>query len=212
MNFKHLKQYRLLSSTAILVMGIATLTSLSFLRISQANQANPASTSGVNNQAVYTDRYGFKFSYSPTQFVVVSQSPQSGDTSAVGWIAIWTKQDYQKISGVYEGDYPPNVTISVHRNPQQLSLQKWIQQKDWIVDAKNFQQRTIGGHKGLFFTYRGLYEHENIIFKNPRDNNMILISFAKTNYDTSNDVVYRKAFNEAINSLKLANVAQRRSL
>lgn len=211
MNFKHLKQYRLLLSAAILVMGISTLTSLSFLRISQANQTNPAMLR-VNNQAVYTDRYGFKFSYSPTEFIVVSQSAQSGNTSEVGWIAIWTKQDYQKISRVYEGDYPPNVTISVHRNPQQLSLQQWIQQKDWIVDAKNFQQRTIAGQKGLFFTYRGLYEHENIIFKNPRDNNMILISFAKTNHGSSNDAVYRKAFNEAINSLKLTNVAQRRSL
>lgn len=206
MNFKHFKRHWLLPSTVAFAMAV----SLPLFDSSTISQANSTSTSHDNNQTVYkVDRYGFQFSYAPTQFVVVSQSLQSSDYSMLQTINIWTKQHYQMIKSVseYQGDYPPNVTISVHRNSQQLALKQWIQRNDWLVDAKNFQEQTIAGRKGLFFTARGLYEQDHLIFQHPSNSNIILISFAKTNV-ARNDAAYRKAFNEAIGSLKLTAVSQ----
>ncbi len=220
MAHKHLKRYRLLSSAAVLAVGIAALSAVNFSGITQANQGHLASEAGTQNQAVYeVDRYGFQFSYSPSQFVVVpSQQAPLSNPSALSTINIWTKQHYQKIkSGAYQGsEYPANVTVSVHRNPQQLPLQQWVQQNNWFVQAKGFQERAgsteldpngTARQKGLFFTSTGLYERENIVFKSPKDSNIIVISLAKTNYGNS-DAIYRKAFSAAISSLKPIEVKQ----
>lgn len=157
----------------------------------------------LNDQAVYTiDSYGIQFSYFPTQFVINSGSNDVSEKI----IEIWTKEHYQSIgSGSYEGDYPPHVTLSIHPNPQELALQEWIQQNDWLTNVEIIQQQAIAGQTGVSFISRQLYERQYIIFSDPRNSNVVALSVAKTSQGNPDNLVYQEAFETIVSSITFAS-------
>lgn len=178
--------------------------SQSLPKVTSSENPIPAANLVSQKQAIYrSDRYGFQFSYSPKDFVVDEKTnkPSSKD-NLLATIDIWTHQHAKKIrSGAYEGgtEYPANVSVRVSRNPQKLPLQKWIQQSNQFGITRTFKNTKIAGQNAIAFQSSGLYENENIVFSSPKNSNIIVITFAKTNYG-NNDAIYKKAFEQVVNS------------
>lgn len=162
----------------------------------------------AQNQGVYrSDRFRFRFTY-PQDFVIDRNisTPSNGVGAPLAAIDIWTKQHAQKIrTGAYEGgtEYPANVSVRVFNNPQKLALQKWVQQSNQFSQTRDFRTARIAGGTGLKFQSDGLYASENVIFVNPRDSRLIVISLFKIG--TNNDAVYRRAYQQVINSFAFVN-------
>lgn len=162
----------------------------------------------AQNQGVYrSDRFRFRFTY-PQDFVIDRNisTPSNGVGAPLAAIDIWTKQHAQKIrTGAYEGgtEYPANVSVRVFNNPQKLALQKWVQQSNQFSQTRDFRTARIAGKTGIKFQSDGLYASENVIFVNPRDSRLIVISLFKIG--TNNDAVYRRAYQQVINSFAFVN-------
>ncbi|PMB18539.1 hypothetical protein CEN40_14730 [Fischerella thermalis CCMEE 5205] len=173
-------------------------------KVTSSENPIPAANLVSQKQAIYrSDRYGFQFSYSPKDFVVDEKTnkPSSKD-NLLTTIDIWTQQHAKKIrSGAYAGgtEYPANVSVRVYKNPQNLPLQKWVQQSNQFGITRDFKNTKIAGKNAIAFQSSGLYENENIIFSIPRSSHMIVITFAKTNYG-NNDAIYKKAFDQVVNT------------
>ncbi|BAT54758.1 unknown protein [Nostoc sp. NIES-3756] len=163
----------------------------------------------AQNQGVYrSDRYKFRFTYPSRDFVIDRNisTPSNTVGSALATIDIWTKQQAQKIrAGAYEGgtEYPPNVNVRVYNNPKKLPLQNWVKQSNQFSQTRDFRTARIAGQTGIKFNSDGLYASENVVFVNPRDSRIIVIAFSKIG--GNNDVIYRRAYQQVVNSFAFVN-------
>jgi hypothetical protein len=162
----------------------------------------------AQNQGIYrSDRFRFRFTY-PQDFVIDRNitTPSNSVGSALATIDIWTKQHAQKIrTGAYEGgtEYPPNVNVRVYNNPKKLPLQNWVKQSNQFSQTRDFRTARIAGQTGIKFQSDGLYASENVVFVNPRDSRIIVIAFSKIG--GNHDVIYRRAYQQVINSFAFVN-------
>lgn len=150
-----------------------------------------------------SDRFGFRFSYSPKDFVIDGRisTPRNNVDGPLIAIDIWTKQHAQKIrEGAYEGgtEYPANVQVAVYNNPRKLPLQKWVQQSNQFTASRDFKPARIARQTGIKFQSSGLYEQENVVFNSPKDSRIILVSLSKNG--SNNDAIYRRAYQQVVNS------------
>lgn len=162
----------------------------------------------AQNLGVYrSDRFKFRFTY-PQDFVIDRNitTPANGVGAPLASVDIWTKQHAQKIrTGAYQGgtEYPPNVKVRVFNNPQKLTLENWVKQSNQFSQTRDFRTARIAGGTGIKFQSSGLYESENVIFVNPRDSRLIVISLSKNG--TNNDAIYRRAYQQVVNSFAFVN-------
>ncbi|HEY9799114.1 MAG TPA: hypothetical protein V6D25_02050 [Leptolyngbyaceae cyanobacterium] len=162
----------------------------------------------AQNQGVYrSDRFKFRFTY-PQDFVIDRNitTPSNSVGAPLATIDIWTKQHAQKIrAGAYEGgtEYPPNVNVRLYNNPQKLPLQNWVKQSNQFSQTRDFRTARIAGQTGIKFQSDGLYASENVVFVNPRDSRIIVIAFSKIG--GNHDVIYRRAYQQVINSFAFVN-------
>ncbi|MFB2767978.1 hypothetical protein ACE1AT_01590 [Pelatocladus sp. BLCC-F211] len=191
----------------LIVTGAIACQSQSPLKASSLPTSSISSQKSFSqNQAIYrSDRYGFQFSYSPKGFVVDDKAykPTSND-NILSVVEIWTQQHAKEIrSGAYEGgtEYPANVSVRVASNPRKLSLQKWVEQSNQFGITRTFKNTKIAGRNAFAFQSSGLYENENLVFSHPKNSNIIIISFGKTNYG-NHDAIYKKAFDQVLSSFK----------
>ncbi len=169
--------------------------------------ATPKSTPKQVSQKPGTyrsDRLRFQFSYSAKDFVIDNQisTPRNNVDSPLSTIDIWTKNHAQKIrAGAYQGgtEYPANVNITVNNNPRKLSLQNWVKQSQQFGVTRDFQSARIAGQTGIKFQSSGLYENEHVAFFSPKDSRIIVLTLSKTGYG-NNDAIYRRAYQQIINS------------
>lgn len=123
-----------------------------------------SSTTSVNT---YTnERFGFRFRY-PAELVVETETRE---------ILVWTQEAYDNIqAGVYDGgaEYPPNISVSVHDNPQQQSLTDWA--RGYQPGVRHVQPVVVDGQTGIRYIADGLYASKNVAFFNP-DGNIVLLS------------------------------------
>jgi hypothetical protein len=148
-------------------------------------QPGPAAIQSMANsgQAVYeSDRFGFKFQY-PGTFVV--QAPAEAPSAAPGVpldsLEIWNQVDFASLPSHQNGgsELPPNISVTIHPNPNQRSLQDWVNNSDWFVSPTAFSTVEIAGQRAIAFQSTGLYEFDNIVLPTPDGQNIILISLAK---------------------------------
>ncbi|QLE55205.1 hypothetical protein [Nostoc sp. TCL26-01] len=162
------------------------------------------------NQAIYrSDRLRLQFNYSLPDFVVEDKTFSSGNNvnSPLLAIDIWTKNHAQKIrAGDYAGgtEYPANVHINVYNNPRKLTLQQWVKQSNQFSITRDFKPAKIARQTGIKFQSSGLYENEHVVFVNPRDSRIIVVTLSKTGYG-NNDAIYRRAYQQIVNSFVFLN-------
>ncbi|MBD2342581.1 hypothetical protein [Anabaena subtropica] len=170
-----------------------------------------ASTATIasQSQGVYrSDRFLFRFTYSSKDFVIDNNisTPSNGIDAPLAALDIWTKQHAQKIrAGAYEGgtEYPANVSIRVYNNPKKLALQQWVKQSNQFTMSRDFKIARIAGKTGIKFQSSGLYENESVVFINPKDSRIIVVSLSKNG--TNNDAIYRRAYQQIANSFTFVN-------
>ncbi|MBD2449606.1 hypothetical protein H6G76_21030 [Nostoc sp. FACHB-152] len=214
---KQLKKW-ILHPVLITLVTVGAIACQSTVSSSPTNQAIATEVNSLEkstskpvaqNQGTYrSDRYHFRFSYSPKDFIIDNQisTPRNNIDAPLAAIDIWTKQHAQKIrAGAYEGgtEYPANVQVAVYNNPRKLSLQKWIQQSNQFTVSRDFKPGRIAGQTGLKFQSSGLYEHENVAFISPKDSRIIVVSLAKNG--SNNDAIYRKVYQQVVNSFAFLN-------
>jgi hypothetical protein len=124
-----------------------------------------------------------QFLYDPNFFVLESfQIPSKAPQSELDLVIItylWRKEDYLtlKNAGDELGDFPPRLSLSVHENPEGLSLEAWIATQGSSVFNAEIEkvQEMINMMKDLgqpawYFSYcKSLLEYNNIIFKDAND-------------------------------------------
>ncbi|WP_414755330.1 hypothetical protein [Anabaena sp. CCY 9910] len=169
----------------------------------------PTPTVVSQSQGVYrSDRFLFRFTYSSKDFVIDNDisTPSNGIDAPVEALDIWTKQHAQEIrAGAYEGgtEYPANVSIRVYDNPKKLPLQQWVKQSNQFTMSRDFKIARIAGKTGIKFQSSGLYESESVVFINPKDARIIVVSLSKNS--TNDDAVYRRAYQQIVNSFIFVN-------
>lgn len=169
----------------VLISLAAGTLAYQFIIISPPTNQAIAKEIAVAKPGTYrSDRFHFRFSYSPKDFVIDNKisTPRNNVDSPLVAIDIWTKQHAQKIrAGAYEGgtEYPANVQVAVYNNPRKLSLQKWVQQNNQFTGSRDFKPAKIAGQTGIKFQSSGLYEHENVVFISPKDSRIIVVSLSK---------------------------------
>jgi len=169
----------------------------------------PTPTIVSQSQGVYrSDRFLFRFTYSSKDFVIDNDisTPSNGIDAPVEALDIWTKQHAQEIrAGAYEGgtEYPANVSIRVYNNTKKLSLQQWVKQSNQFTMSRDFKIARIAGKTGIKFQSSGLYESESVVFMNPKDTQIIVVSLSKNS--TNDDAVYRRAYQQIVNSFIFVN-------
>lgn len=208
-NSQQLKKWILPPVLMSLVVGV-TLACQSTVNFSStqalAQEIYPANTTKAVAQRpgnYRSDRFHFRFSYSPKDFVIDHKisTPRNNVDAPLAAIDIWTKQHAQKIrAGAYEGgtEYPANVQVAVYNNPRKLPLQKWVQQSNQFTGSRDFKPAKIAGRTGIKFQSSGLYENENVVFVSPKDSRIIVVSLSKNG--TNNDAIYRRAYQQVVNS------------
>lgn len=161
----------------------------------------------VKNLSIYSNkRFGFSFYYPQKEFVVTESKMTTNNLDTIlANIDIWTQEHAKKIrDGVYaEGtEYPANVQITVYKNPQRLSLQKFIQQSQSFAVRSKLKNTKLAGQKAIQFQSQSLYDSQHIALINPQDANIIVITLSLTS-NKNNDVKYQKIFNQVLSSLTL---------
>ncbi|BAY13453.1 hypothetical protein [Calothrix sp. NIES-2098] len=161
------------------------------------------------DQTSYRSRLGFSFGYSLNSFVVEEKiaSRTNNVNSPLGTVDIWTKKHAQKIrAGEYAGgtEYPANVRIAVYRNNRKLPLQKWVKQSNEFSVTREFKTAKIAGQTGIKFKSSGLYENEHVVFGNPKNSRIIVVTLSKTGYG-DNDAHYQIAYQQLVDSFRLIN-------
>jgi hypothetical protein len=194
---------------SLAAVGIACQSTISSPPISQAIAKEIVVEKSTAKPGTYrSDRFHFRFSYDPKEFVIDNKisTPTNNVDSPLVAVDIWTKQHAQKIrAGAYEGgtEYPANVQVAVYDNPRKLPLQKWVQQSNQFTGSQNFKPAKIAGQTGIKFQSSGLYEHENVVFISLKDSRIIVVSLSKNG--GNNDAIYRRAYQQVVNSFAFVN-------
>ncbi|MEC4891419.1 MAG: hypothetical protein SAL07_03555 [Oscillatoria sp. PMC 1051.18] len=156
-----------------------------------------------NNYTTYENlQWGFSFDY--PQGFVLDERRTSVEPSVLDIVELWTQEDDRAIqAGKYQdGEYPPNVIVSIHQNAQNLSLQAWVENTNWFVTPNNFTPITIAGKEGLKFQSTGLYESEYIVIPLNNSQQILAIGFAE---GSDSEAEYRQAFTSIIDTLQLVD-------
>ncbi len=178
---------------ALLAIGCSSINpAISTQKVNLSEAATPTSiaqsTSSPNPAArrqtpqarnVYRSaRFKLGFRY-PNGYVVDSSQensqPKPGE-SLQGTINIWKQADYQAIkSQSFEGgEYPPNISISVHSNADRLSLSQWRDRLS--IGTNNTRTATVAGQEALAYKSDGLYGFDNIVLTTPDGRSVIHLS------------------------------------
>lgn len=167
----------------------------------------PATTSRklvAQNQGNYRNNtFKLRFNYSTKDFVLDPKTTRPSSNLNLLVIDIWNKKHAQKIkAGAYEGgaEYPANAQVRVYYNPRRLSLQNWVKQSQDFAAPKKFSNVKIAGQNALQFESSGLYENKHTVVVNPKNSNIIVISLSQIG-SGNDDAIYRRAYQQVINSL-----------
>lgn len=121
--------------------------------------------------------------YDPNFFVlesfgVLSKAPEA-EWDLITLTQFWRKEDYLTLKNGSDevGDFPPRLTLSVHENPEGLSLKDWIaSQGSSVFDAeiKKVQEvidmiKNLGQPAWSFSYCKSQLEYNSIIFKDADD-------------------------------------------
>jgi hypothetical protein len=201
---------------ALLVIGCSSQTSTAFPpKVNEPETSAPTpiaqSTSSPNSdgrkptpqsQNVYSNaKFGFWFGY-PNGYVVDNSNensqPKPGETLQ-GTIEIWESAIYQAIqAGKYEGgtEYPPNINISVHSNPDRLPLSQW--QDKISIGTTNVRPTTVAGQDAIAYSADGLYASDNVLLSSPDGQSVIHLNRQYHNVSDPS----RQAFQQIVSSLR----------
>jgi hypothetical protein len=116
---------------------------------------------------------------------------------------VWTQADYEAIqTNDFEGtELSANVSLSVYRNRDRLSLQDWVESRsDYFVSPQNYKQQQVANQDAIAFQSTGLYEFDNIVLPSGNGQDMIVISLAK---GSGNEAAYQQAFERIQGTLQL---------
>ncbi len=163
---------------------------------------NPAvRRASPQSQNVYRSaRFSFAFGYLNGYIVDPSNEnrrPKPNETLQ-GTIEIWKRADYQAIkSRNFEGaELPPNISITVHTNPNRLPLSQW---KDRLsIGSSNTRTVTVAGQNALAYTSTGLYEFDNVLLASLDGRRVIHLNVG---YMTPSDPL-RQAFGQVVSSFR----------
>lgn len=160
------------------------------------------SKTATQTQATYmNERFNFRFRYPSDLALDTSREvvrPQRGDTLR-SQLSLWPQAVYDKIqAGDYEGgaEYPPDLSISVHRTPRNQSLAEWAE--GYQPGIQNVQPIEVAGQPGISYQADGLYPSDNVAFYSP-DRQLIHLS---ASYLDPNDSPLRDAFPEVVSSFE----------
>lgn len=146
------------------------------------SQPNITPSAAASGQLTYRSDRGFTFEY-PAGFVTSNSTESSSLTSEqpVAIVEVWSWADAEALpSRQGQGtELPPNITVSVHSNPDQRDLQAWASTNNWFVTPTEFTNVTVAGERAIAFQSTGLYEFENIAVPTPDGKHIILISLAE---------------------------------
>jgi hypothetical protein len=168
-----------------------------------------------------------QFLYDPNFFVlesfqIPSKAPQS-ELDLVILTYLWRKEDYLtlKNAGDELGNFPPRLSLSVHENPEGLSLKDWIAtQASSVFHAeiekvqKTDMMKDLGQQAWGFSYCKSLLEYTNFIFKDANDQVIslsaglppgILYDLDAENTEDNDD--YFVAFSVMATTMKLAPAA-----
>jgi hypothetical protein len=141
---------------------------------------NPAVTTPTRQRPnIYqSSRFGFRFR-SPNGYVVDNSRENSQSKpgeSLQGALDIWKDADYQAIKthNFEGGEYPPNITISVHSNAERLSLSQWRDRLS--IGTNNTRTATVAGQEALAYKSDGLYGFDNVLLTSPDGRSVIHLS------------------------------------
>jgi hypothetical protein len=165
---------------------------------------SPTQTEQSDSTVYESDRLGFSFTV-PNGFTL-DNSLESAEIEAEydfrGQIELWSNADYEDIqAGAYEGgtEYPPNVSITVYNNPEQLSPQDWVEGSNRFLRLGEYSMVTVAGQEAIGFDSDGLYRNENVVFSNPNSGDIVVISHAEGGEG------YEQAFQQIISTFELVN-------
>ncbi|GAB4380262.1 MAG: hypothetical protein Kow00121_36150 [Elainellaceae cyanobacterium] len=159
---------------------------------------SPAPTTEATEQAQnqYSSPFGFEFTHPDDYVVAIADEPiTETDRPLQGVIEIWKESDYSAIqSESFEGgEYPPNISIEVFANPDQLPL------SEWKAELSHGDDRLIAvaGQEAIAYTATGLYETDQVVLNSPDGRSVIRLSVG---YIDSADPM-RQVFQEVVASL-----------
>lgn len=177
---------------ALLAIGCSSITpAVSSQKITSSEAApttiaqstsspNPGVTTPTRQRLnIYqSTRFGFRFR-TPNGYVVDNSrenSPPKPGESLQGALDIWKSADYQaiKTQNFEGGEYPPNISISVHNNTERLSLSQWRDRLS--IGTNNIRNATVAGQDAIAYKSDGLYGYDNVLLTSPDSRSVIHLS------------------------------------
>lgn len=132
------------------------------------------------SQNVYrSSKFGFQFQ-SPNGYTVDNSNENrqpKPDETWQGTIEIWKNADYQAIQAKkFEGgtEFPPNISITVHSNPDRLPLSHW--KGSLSVGSSDARAINVAGQNAIAYTADGLYASDNVLLLSPDGQRVIHLS------------------------------------
>lgn len=168
---------------------------------------SPTQTAQSNSTVYESDRLGFSFGV-PNGFTLdnsLESAEIEGEFDFRGHIELWSNADYEDVqAGAYEGgtEYPPNVSITVYNNSEQLSPQSWVEGSNRFLRLGEYSTVTVAGQEAIAFESDGLYRSENIVFSSPNGEDILVISYAEGGEG------YEQAFQEIVSTFEFINLGQ----
>ena len=170
-------------------------------------------------RAVYMlENPAIQFAYDPNFFVLESfETAQSApETPSVNSIYLWSRKDYLSLKNAGDelGDFLSSLRLSVYENPEGLPLEDWITTQAssiFVSEIKNVRKAevTVANQEAWTFSYRSLFEYDNIAFKDA-DGRVIVLRFGLPVRDSSasleaieSDQAYSTALSVMIESMEL---------
>jgi hypothetical protein len=170
-----------------------------------AQSSDSSAETEQSDSTVYeSDRLGFSFKV-PDGFTVdnsLESAEIEGEFDFRGHIELWSNADYEDVqAGAYEGgtEYPPNVSITVYNNPEQLSPQDWVEGSNRFLRLGEYRTVTVAGQDAIAFESDGLYRNQEVVFPSSNGEDIIVISYAEGSEG------YEQAFQEIVSTFEFTN-------
>ncbi|MBE9126474.1 MULTISPECIES: hypothetical protein [unclassified Coleofasciculus] len=178
--------------------AVASSRSIATIQVAQIQPSSRDSQNTYQSQPL-----GVSFEY-PKGFIVddTNEEPETGMAGGRGTLEVWTQADYQAIQTTeFEGtELPANVSISVYRNPNRLSLQEWVESRsDYFVSPQNYTRQKVADQDAIAFQSTGLYEFENVLLPSLDGKDIIVINLAR---GSGNESAYQQVFEQILATLQ----------